>query len=89
MKLDSLIAGLQTVVACARTGAYGDASSNINLCSQDLLTYLRSTPPDAQLLRKISYSLETLLMMQQTKDWVAVADVVEYELIALLRQSAP
>jgi hypothetical protein len=34
-------------------------------------------------LKKISFSLETITLMQQTKDWVALADVLEYEFLPL------
>jgi hypothetical protein len=40
-------------------------------------------PGHPELLSKITYSLETLYMMQKERDWVAFADVLEFEFIPL------
>jgi hypothetical protein len=78
---------LQAVVRCARTGSYSDAASSLNeslVCLQPVLTSGRI--PEER-LRKLTYSLETVYLMQKQEDWVAVADVIEFEFIQLLRES--
>jgi hypothetical protein len=74
-----------------RLGDYGDAASKLNKCVLALDDFRKS--PAGQkapktLIEKLNYSLETVLMMLKNKDWVAVADVIEYELINIWREIA-
>jgi hypothetical protein len=75
---------IKNIIGSARTGDYGAAASNINQFLQLLQVQLSKGMISANGLSKISYSLETIIEMQKTNDWVAVADLLEYELIDLL-----
>ena len=76
---------LQNIAACARTGDYGTLSSQLNICVQNLSGLLAGDGFTQPVTAKIVYSLETLLLMQEQKDWVAFADVIEYELLDFFR----
>jgi len=78
---------LEEVVRCARTGDYSDGASKLNTCLQELQPILTSGKIPVDYIKKLTYSMETILLMQIQKDWVAVADVIEYEFIALLKQA--
>ncbi len=78
---------LREIVVLARTGDYGDAASRLNLALQDVSTLLRSGTGEPRATAKLAYSLETMVLMQTQGDWVALADVIEYEFIALLQQA--
>ncbi len=80
---------LQEIVVCARRGEYPDAASKLNAVLQLIQPILTSGTIEQGLIQKLSYSLETLCMVQQQKDWVAVADVIEFEFVALLKQGLP
>lgn len=74
----------------ARLGDYGDAA----LCLKDALALLGSILHTSkivspQMLDKIKYSLETLFLMQKQSDWVALADVIEFELLVLIAPLDP
>jgi hypothetical protein len=81
--IDELLAA---IARQCRLGDYGDAASGLNrvvAAVQSLQgTSFFTAVPKAD-IAKFNYSLETLLLMLQSKDWVAAADVIEYELIAL------
>ncbi len=78
---------LNEIVTCARQGDYSDAASRLNNCLQVIQPILLSgsIPPDY--INKLAYSLETIFMMQKQNDWVAVADVIEFEFIKLLNKA--
>ena len=78
---------LGDVVCSARTGDYSDAASKLNASLQKLSPILTSGKIPVEYLKKLTYSMETIFLMQTRKDWVAVADVIEYEFIALLKQA--
>ena len=78
---------LRDVVYSIRTGDYSDAASKLNICLQELQPILTSGKIPVEYLKKLTYSMETIFLMQTQKDWVAVADVIEYEFIALLKQA--
>lgn len=68
----------------ARCGNYGQAASDINkflLLLQSELSKGYIRPDD---LSKVTYSLETLLEMQKKGDWVALADILEYEFSGII-----
>jgi hypothetical protein len=77
---------LPSIVRHCRLGDYGDAAGGLNRC----ITAVQSMQKSAEYAAvpkagtdKFNYSLETVLLMLQNRDWVAVADVIEYELIPL------
>lgn len=78
---------LKEIVYCARTGDYSDAASKLNTCLQKMEPVLVSGDISPDYLKKLTYSLETIHMMQKQNDWVAVADVIEFEFIELLKEA--
>jgi hypothetical protein len=75
---------------CARLGDYGRAAQSINGCILDFQKLMERTekPPRFMALApKVTYSLETLLMMLERKDWVAAADIIDYEFIPLWKEA--
>lgn len=78
---------LTAIVRAARLGDYGDAARDLNKC---LVLFQGAQQEMARipkpLLDKFDYSLETIFLMLKNKDWVAVADIVEYELTAIWRE---
>ncbi|MDD5673783.1 MAG: hypothetical protein PHC61_06460 [Chitinivibrionales bacterium] len=79
-----LIALLSSVARSARLGDFRDAASSAN-CA---LGALESLPAKLtyEPRTKFLYALETLMLMQQQQDWVGYADVVEYELIPIVKK---
>jgi hypothetical protein len=77
---------LAEIVTSCRLGDYGDASSLINRCIPSFEA-LQKDPAIASarkpLLDKINFSLETVVLMLGRKDWVAVADIIEFELLPM------
>jgi hypothetical protein len=74
----------------ARLGDYGEAAHGINACViefQRFMEHPQGPPPLIELGPKVTYSLETLLMMIERKDWVAAADIIDYELIPLVKET--
>lgn len=63
----------------ARTGDYGKAASCLNKLLQLLQAEIAKGKITSEGLKKITFSLETLLEMQTTGDWVAFGDILEYE----------
>jgi len=81
----TIVSKLKKIITSARTGSFSQAASDLNAVSQKLsLTFKQHSFSPGQ-LEKIAYSLETIVLMQKQDDWVAVADVIEYELIPLLQ----
>lgn len=74
----------------ARCGDYGRAALSIN---SSILRFEQFMKQEGQRKRlkefgpKITYSLETLLLMLERKDWVAAADVIDYEFISLWKEA--
>lgn len=79
-----LLEMIDTIVMNARRGEYSDAASKMNIFLQKLQVFLTSGKIDPNKLKNVTYSLETVLMLQEQKDWVAVADILEFELKTLL-----
>jgi hypothetical protein len=70
----------------ARTGDYSQAALFINsgiLRFQECMSKHGESAQVKEYGSRLAYSLETLLLMLERKDWVAVADVIDYEFIAL------
>ncbi len=87
----TLSTNLSFIVRACRLGDYGEAASTLNKCipcfeslQQEALREDGGKP----LLDKINKSLGTILLMMERKDWVALADIVEFELLPLY-QSIP
>lgn len=75
---------LQEIVRCARLGEYERASLQLTPCMQRVQQALKPTKQyRPETLKKLSRLLETLFMMQKQQDWVAFADILEYEFIPL------
>lgn len=67
------------IIKTIRTGDYGNASSKLNEIMQLLQDHLNRNKIDPQKIQKLIISLQTLFSMQKMGDWVAVADILEYE----------
>lgn len=76
---------LSEVAHYARVGDYSDAASQLNIGLQKVQAFLHSGNLPDEYIRKMFYSLETMFMMQKQDDWVALADVIEFEFIPLLQ----
>ena len=74
------------IIAAARTGDYAQTASLLNRFIQQLQQELAKGYIAADRLSKINYSLETLFSMQQMENWVAFADILEYEFLPLWRE---
>jgi len=68
----------------ARCGDYGQAASDINIFLQLLQCELSKGYIRPDDLSKVTYSLETLMEMQKKNDWVALADILEYEFSGII-----
>lgn len=71
------------IITAARTGDYAGTARLLNRLLQRLQVEISKGYIGATTMTKITYSLETLLAMQQMNDWVAFADVLEYEFMPL------
>jgi hypothetical protein len=77
---------LPAIVAAARTGDYAQGAALLNRFLRILQQELSKGYIAADGLSKVTYSLETLLSMQQMENWVAFADILEYEFLPLWRE---
>lgn len=75
---------LTDAVRAARIGDYGDSARYLNTGIQEIQKCLTNGSLALVGLEKILFSLETLFHVQKQGDWVAVADIIEYELLPLL-----
>jgi hypothetical protein len=81
---ETTLAGiLQEIVIAARTGDYSNISTLLQKGVIILQNELKKNPLKGIDLSKLSYSLETITAMQQMQNWVALADILEYEFIPL------
>jgi len=76
---NDLLKCIPDIVTAARTGDYAGTARLLNQFLQYLQGELAKGFISAEGLSKITYSLETLMAMQQMGDWVAFADILEYE----------
>lgn len=74
---------INKAVSAARTGDYSSASRHLNLLLQELEPNLSRMSPGT--LHDIGYSMETLFAMQKMKNWVALADILEFEILPIWR----
>jgi hypothetical protein len=87
-----MIGLLKEIAALARTGDYADAALKLNQCIVRLQTCLQANAASAQLQKyssKINYSLETMFLMLKNNDWVALADIIDFEFISLWKEAFP
>jgi archaellum component FlaC len=68
----------------ARCGNYGQVASDINIFLQLLQCELSKGYICTDDLSKVTYSLETLMEMQKKGDWIALADILEYEFTEII-----
>jgi hypothetical protein len=74
----------------ARCGDYGQAAASINsgiLKFQEFTQLQGTSERSKEYGPRMIYSLETLLLMLERKDWVAAADVIDYEFIPLWKEA--
>ena len=76
---------VDVIIRTARTGDYARTASLLNRFLQNLQQELSKGYIADDGLSKVTYSLETLLSMQQMENWVAFADILEYEFLPLWR----
>ncbi|MBD3320461.1 MAG: hypothetical protein GF350_05120 [Chitinivibrionales bacterium] len=69
----------------ARLGDYADAASLLNTALQKIQAFLRNPGISEKTMQKCMFSLETMYMMQKQDDWIALADVIEYEFVPILK----
>ena len=74
------------IVLAARTGDYSTASRLLNHLFRILQEELSGGRVSAENLSKLTYSLETLMAMQKMENWVAFADILEYEFVPLWKR---
>ena len=73
----------ERIIRAARTGDYGRAASDLNILLANLQVELSKGAVSAEKLSKLSYSLETMMAMKSMENWVAFADILEYEFMNL------
>lgn len=79
----NLSQSVPAIITAARTGDYAQTASLLNRFLQQLQQELAKGYITADGISKINYSLETLFSMQQMENWVAFADILEYEFLPL------
>ena len=84
---DPLIEQLRAEAMSARMGDYPRAALEFNRCAVLLEQCLEDKAAHAQANRppqaEVTQSLQTILLLLKNKDWVAIADVIDFELIPL------
>lgn len=78
---------LSEAAFAARTGDYSTVSSLLNTSGIAIQGELKKCQLGHDELKNISFSLETITFMLQTQNWVALADVLEYEFLPLWKST--
>ena len=76
----------------ARCGDYGRAALSMNSSILGFQEFIRQEGTSDRFKEygpRMTYSLQTLLLMLERKDWVAAADVIDYEFIPLWKEAFP
>ncbi|MGB7567658.1 MAG: hypothetical protein WBM07_07355 [Chitinivibrionales bacterium] len=87
-----MIGLLTEISGFARTGDYADAALKLNQCILRLQSHVRNNAANGQLKKhtaKINYSLETMFLMLKNNDWIALADIIDFEFIPLWKEVFP
>jgi len=84
---DEMLKLCRQIIRFARIGDYGNTAACLNQFLVQLQNLFTKRNISRDNLSKITYSLETLMAMQEMKNWVAFADILEYELLALLESA--
>ncbi len=74
------------IIDSLRSGDYTVASSRLNEALLRMQAELKDRKVSPQLLQKLLISLETLFSMQKMEDWVAVADILEFEFTGIWKE---
>ncbi len=74
------------IIDCLRSGDYSNAASRLNETLLLLQTELKERRVAPQQLQKLLISLETLFCMQKMEDWIAVADILEFEFVGIWKE---
>ena len=80
-----LLSFVSSAARSARLGDFRDAASAATSALTFLESLLQSSSGEQR--SKLTFALETMLLMQQQQDWVGYADVIEYELIPLIKKN--
>jgi len=80
---DTTITLVQQIIRSARTGDYAATASTLNRLLSRIEKTLSGGTVHVNYVRDITYSIETLAHMQQMGNWVAFADLLEYEFMPL------
>jgi hypothetical protein len=83
-----VIERLADVSGKARTGDYAIAAQSLNEFVI-LFQEIGKSGFGVKINSRITYSLETMLLMLENKDWVALADIIDYEFIPLWKEAFP
>lgn len=83
---------LKKISDFSRTGDYADAALHLNRCVVRMQSHLGDSAANKQprvYSTKINYSLETMLLMLEHNDWVAIADIIDFEFVPLWKEAFP
>jgi len=80
---NSFIPLVRHIIQTARTGDYAECSSALNRFLNYLQKELSRGYLPVKEISSVTYSLQTLAEMQQMKNWVAFADILEFEFMPL------
>ncbi len=86
MQSEQFSLSLRNIIDSLRFGDYSVASSKLNETLLHMQTELKNRKVAPQLLQKLLISLETLFAMQKMEDWVAVADILEFEFRSIWKE---
>lgn|GEM_PF-1080942 len=91
-KKPSIVRLFSDIARLARTGDYPTAALSFNrgiLLLQERMGAADVQGPSQLDRKQITESLRTLLLLLEHNDWVAIADVIDYEFIPLWKKSFP
>jgi hypothetical protein len=83
-----MIGLLKEISGFARTGDYADAAFKLNQFIVRMQTRVQDGAA-GKYSTKINYSLETMFLMLKNNDWVAIADIIDFEFIPLWKEAFP
>lgn len=86
MPCEQISLSFQDIIDYLRCGDYSVASSRLNETLLRMEIELKNRKVAPQLLKKLLFSLETLFTMQKMEDWIAVADILEFEFTGIWKE---